>query len=208
LYSAFFFELLARVLGELAADPPRDDFEKPTRVRARQATPEFVTPKGPAQEVALSAAVAADESARYMGAHLRAFERLQGARNDRAEAAITLHSDEAVEFAQTASEALRQLASQLEGLIRHLPPNWSDGLTPEQQHKTARLEPRDLEDAALAFLFLGGLRVGNLKDAVAPSEELSSPESAEAEVKAAPTVFLGLADQLSHWSPPAQGQPD
>lgn len=204
LYSAFFFELLARVSKELAADPPRDDFDKPTRVGARHATPEFLDPQRPVEQLAVSTAVAADESARYMGAHLRAFERLQGAQSKRSESAAALHLQLAVKFAGEASGSLEALASELDGLFRHLPAGWVDRLTPEQQHEAARLRPQGLDEAALAFLFLGGLRVNNLEDAVAASEELSSPDSARAEVEAAPETFREIARLLARWSPPTR----
>jgi|SRR5664279_3933270 len=207
LYSAFFFELITRVSGDLAADPPREDFDKPTRVGARHATPEFVTPISPAERVAVKTAVAADDSARYMGAHLRAFERLQGAQNDRADSAAALHREEAVKFAREASEALGQLASELDELISYLPSDWARRLTPEQQYQAAQLEPQELDDDALAFLFLGGLRVSNLQDVVAPSNELSSPDSARTEVEAAPKVFRDLAGYLARWSPSTNEQP-
>jgi hypothetical protein len=142
-----------------------------------------------------------------MGAHLRAFERLQGAQNDRADSAAALHREEAVEFAREASEALGQLASELDELISYLPSDWARRLAPEQQHQAAQLKPQELDDDALAFLFLGGLRVSNFHYVVAPSAELSSPDSARTEVEGAPKVFRELAGHLARWSPSTNEQP-
>lgn len=206
LYSACFFGMLARVSGDLAADPPRKDFDTPTRVGARHAMPEFISPEGPVEELALNTAVAADESARNMSAHLRAFERLQGARKERAKPAAALRREEAVGFARKASEALERLASELDGLIGLLPKNWDRLLTPEQQDQVGRLQPPDLKKDALALLFLGGLRVSNLQDALTPINELSSPGAARTKVEATPQVFLDLAGLLARWSPPIRGR--
>lgn len=197
--------MLARVSGDLAADPPRPDFDTTTRAGVRHATPAFVAAQGPAEKLALGTGVAADDSARYMSAHLRAFERLQGARRSRAKTAAALRGEEAVDFAKQASEALVRLAGELDGLIEFLPPKWATRLTPEHQGRIAQLEPPEVEADALALLFLGGLRVNNLQDALTPITELSSPDSPRIELEGAPQVFRELAGRLTRWSPPSRG---
>lgn len=208
LYAACFFEMLARVSGDLAADPPRYDFDTTTRAGARHATPAFVVTERPVEDAAIGTAVAADQSVRYLSAHLRAFERFQGARGSRtktAKMATALRREEAVDFAEQAGRALNGLADSLSGLTDFLPPKWTTRLTPEHQNRISQLNPSDIEDDALALLFLGGLRVNNLQDALTPISELSSPDSARTEVEGAPQVFRDLAGQLTRWSPPRRG---
>lgn len=196
--------MLARVSGDLAADPPRPDFDTTTRAGTRHATPKFVTAQEPVEELALRTAVAADESARYMSAHLRAFERFQGARGSRVKTAKIAAADrreEAIDFAEQASRALISLADDLHALIGFLPPKWAEQLTPEHQDRIARLKPPEMKVDALALLFLGGLRVNNLQDAFTPISELSSTDSARIELEGAPQVFRDLAKRLARWSP-------
>jgi hypothetical protein len=201
LYAACFFKMLARVSGEVAADPPRPDFGTTTRVGGRHATPEFIAIQAPAEELALAAAAAADESARYLSAHLRAFERFQGAKRSRAKAAAAERREEAVDFAEQAGEALARVAGALDGLVGALPPKWTTQLTPEHQSRIAQLQVSEMDADSLALLFLGGLRISNLQDALTPITELFSLESARTELEGAPQAFRDLAGHLGGWSP-------
>lgn len=203
LYAAAFFEMLARISGEMASDPPRPDFETATRVRNRFAEPQHIATEDLLGSTAIRTAVAVDEAERYLGAHLRAFERLQEALRRGGSSVVAERRGEAIEYAREGSAALGEVAASLEELIPLLPRDWPEQLGPEQQERVARLTPPEIEPDTLALLFLGGLRVRDLQNALVPIAQLPESGSAQGELMSAPGAFRDLGDRLSRWSPPS-----
>ena len=101
----------------MSEDPPRTDFDSATRARRPYARPEFVLGEDPTTaRTAVAAGAAADLSAAYLGAHLRAYERYQGAIERESLPDARSRSNEAISFARDGAASLDNAANRLEEL--------------------------------------------------------------------------------------------
>jgi hypothetical protein len=204
LYAAAFFDLLARVAGRIVADPPRKDFRTSTRVRARFAKPQYLMTDEPSERLALEAAEAADHSEAYLAAHLRAFERLQGARQTGDHEAAAERAAEAVSHAHTSGGALRRLST----LVAELPQEpvaEREGLG-GRDRRSGRPRLSDVDRESLAVLFLGGLRLRDLEN-VLRGTRMQDSEVAADRLPAAAAAFRDLGEAMEAWEPPSESEP-
>jgi hypothetical protein len=120
LYAAAFFDLLARVAGRIFEDPPRGDFKTSTHVRTKFATPIYIATDAPLGRLALEAAQAADDAERHLAAHLRAFERFQGALGAGRQPEADQRAVESQRYARLGGDSLYRLAHPVAGIAERL----------------------------------------------------------------------------------------
>jgi hypothetical protein len=202
LYAAAFFDLLARVAGRIVADPPRKDFGVSTRLRSRFATPHLIATEDRRERLALEAAEAADTAEAYLAAHLRAFERLQGAEQASDRAAAAEREGESVRLAHMSGQALRDLSRLVAEISEGVPS--SPDRDPERRRGRPQLGEVDRE--ALATLFLGGLRLRDLEN-VLRGTRLEAAVGAPERLVAAAGSFRRFGDTMTGWTPPRESEP-
>ncbi len=194
LYAAVFFDLVARVTERISEDPPRSDFTTSTHVRPRFATPQYIETDDPSERIALESAEAADWSEAYLAAHLRAFERLQGARKADRSSEAAQRAEEAVKHARAAGRALQTLSARVGDL---------SGMAQERRVRSDRRgKPRlsDVSEGAQAILFRGGLRIRDLEN-VLQRTRLEDAAGARDRLLLASNTFRDFASVLSSWEP-------
>ncbi|HEX6603042.1 MAG TPA: hypothetical protein VF030_10410, partial [Solirubrobacterales bacterium] len=198
LYVAFFFDLVAIVAGEIAADPPRKDFTVSARVRPRFATPQYIETPEHDDEVLLATAAAADSAELYLAAHLRAFERMQGALQADKGAEARQRAEEAVEHAHSSGRALEELAARTRELAE---------IQPQAESARARREGRphlpEVSREAHSILFLGGLRIRDLKQ-VLQGTNLEDAAVANQRFAESSLSFQAFGEEMSGWTPPSE----
>jgi hypothetical protein len=180
----------------MADDPPRTDFATSTRVRARFATPQYIEPEDPSERAALEAARAADWAEAYLAAHLRAFERLQGARRAGRNPEAQQRAEEAAEHARASGRALQSLADRLADLERHSSARGRFG------ERTGRPHLTDVSEEAQAIMFLGGLRIRDL-DNVLQGTRLEDARVSTERFRDASATFAQFASVMAQWTPPS-----
>lgn len=201
LYAAAFFDLLARVAGRISEDPPRKDFATSTHVRPRFAKPDYISTDAPFEQLALEAADSADDAERHLAAHLRAFERFQGALKADRGAEADQRIEEARMQARLSSRALRRVANPVSGI--------ADQLAAAEPGELARSDRRgrphigDVSEEALAILFLGGLRIRDLEN-VLRGTRLEDANGAARQLRSAAESFRDFAAQMADWTPPTE----
>ena len=163
LYAAAFFDLLAKVAGRITKDPPRKDFTTSTHVRSRFAKPTYIETEIPFERLALEAAAAADDAEAHLAAHLRAFERFQGAFNADRKPEADQRAVEARKHAQMGSRALRRLANPVDSIAE------SFVEFKRMESRSGRPRIGEVDKETLAILFLGGLRVRDLENVLRES---------------------------------------
>jgi hypothetical protein len=197
LYAAFFFDLLAKAAEGIADDPPRRDFRTATRVRPSLATTQYIETDEPSDRVVLATAETADSAQRYLAAHLRACERMQGARNARHELEARQRADEATGHAHSASRALEQLSARMLELAkaeaRHSSSEWPRG----------RPRLTDVSASAQAVLFLGGLRNRDL-EVVLRGTRLEDAALADERFTGASESFRQFGLVMATWTPSSE----
>jgi hypothetical protein len=198
LYAAAFFDLLTKVAGQITEDPPRKDFTTSTRVRPRFAKPTYIETDVPFERLALEAAAAADDAEAHLAAHLRAFERFQGAFNAGRKPEAAQRGVEARNHAQLSSRALRQLANPVDSIAKGL---WPDSRRVETRSGRPRIDEVDKE--TLAILFLGGLRVRDLEN-VLQGTSFDDINAAAKHLSSAAESFREFGEAMEHWVPPTE----
>ena len=200
LYAAAFFDLLARVAGRIYEDPPRRDFTTSTHVRPTFATPAYIATDDSFERMALEAAQAADDSERRLAAHLRAFERLQGALAADRKAEADQRAIEAERYAQMGAHSLYQLADPVTAIAEQL----AAGSSRERDTQTGRRGRPSIDEVsedALALLFLGGLRIRDLEN-ILSGTRLEDTEVAVEHLLAAAENFRDFGRAMDRWVPP------
>jgi hypothetical protein len=198
LYAAAFFDLLARVTGRIAEDPPRSDFTISTHVRPRFATPGYIQTNVRFERLALEAAEAADDAEAHLAAHLRAFERFQGAVKAQRPAEASERIGEALTQARTSSQALRQLADPVSAIADEL--SGASGLS-RMEGRSGRPRIDQVSEEGLGVLFLGGLRIRDLEN-VLSGTRLDDTKVAARRLVTAAKRFRELSGVLERWAPP------
>jgi hypothetical protein len=202
LYAAVFFDLLGKVAKEIAEDPPRSDFTVSTQVRRRFATPQYIETDDPPARAALETAEAANWSEAHLGAHLRAFERLQGARRAGRNAEAAAREEEAVRHARTSDRSLRRVAARVGELARQVEGEAGQRVPPERR---GRPQLTDVDDDSQAILFRGGLRIQDL-ESVLRGTDLEDFKVAPDRLRSASDSFEGLAAEMASWEPPSPAE--
>lgn len=202
LYAAAFLDLLARVAERISADPPRKDFTVSTHVRARFATPARISTDAPFERLALEAAEAADAAEAHLAAHLRAFERFQGAVNAGASVDADQRLEEARSQARMSSRPLRRLTDVVTAIADH--PYLAQAQEPRSERsRSGRPGIDEVSQEAQALLFLGGLRIRDLEN-VLRGTRLSDSRIATERLPLAADRFRRLGDEMEEWSPPEE----
>jgi hypothetical protein len=204
LYAAAFFDLLARVTKRIAEDPARSDFTTSTHVRPQFATPQYIQAEERSESLALEAAETADHAEAYLAAHLRAFERMQGAlKADRASEA-SQREEEAIKHARAGGGALQALAARLEDMVEAISvePRREIGA---DEIRTGRPQRTDVSTEALAVLFLGGLRIRDLEK-VLRGTRLEDSRVAPNRFRSASTAFQRFGSAMTEWNPPRESE--
>ncbi len=202
LYAAVFFELFGRVAQRIANDPARDDFTSSTRRRLTFATPEYIHSDDPAEQAALRAALAADEAEANLAAHLRAFERFQGAYARGRESDAAQRGKEATRYAHSSGVTLQNVSTSLLDLIASLGDDWGERQSASLTRRIKRVQPTDIDEETLAVLFLGGLRIRDLENILTRSRQ-PDPQSAPKHLSNAPKAFELFAERMMQWRPPS-----
>lgn len=201
LLASWGFEEVGRGANAIADDPADFDYDHttqpgPRRIRfedvARFASEDLI-----AQD-ALSAAVASDDAQALMAAHLRAFERFQGAARRHDIQASRRLAGEARSHASKASHALigfsdsvSQMSASLAGVV-----------VPQQMFGTNVRHPRDLPSDVLAILYVSGLSVAALERVLGA---LGSFTMQTAVLDQAASASREMAAGLESWTPPTAG---
>lgn len=198
--SSWTLEEVGKRSQALADDPPDYDYDHRTMRRPRRIRYEEIESSAEGDEVARKAvalSVAADDAGSAMSAHLRAFERFQGAaaRND--DRARRLRGEEAVDYARQTSRELVTLAYALSNLRMRL----SD-LDLRAASVSGVRTAKDLRADVLSLLYLAGLPIPTLESllrqrATAPAPLGVLDEAADA--------AHALAAAFETWMPP-EGQ--
>lgn len=142
-----------------------------------------------------------DRAAAYLSAHLRAFERLQGAVEASAPAGVRdARATESVKYSIDAAVNLDAAVPQLRFLAATEPP-------PREVFRRtspAPSAPGDLPDGVLALLYLGGFPIAALQHALG-----SPPEDVPllSEYNQESIVLSEFADHLKTWTPPPRWGP-
>lgn len=202
LYAAAFFDLLARVAGRIFEDPPRNDFTTSTHVRAKFATPTYIETDAPLERLALEAAQAADDAERHLSAHLRAFERFQGALGAGRQPEADQRATEAERHAQLGGRSLYRLAGPVAAIAEQL----TAVQEPErgsQKGRHGRPRVDEISKDALAVLFLGGLRIRDLENILAGTRFEDADVAANRLLQAAER-FHDFGRTMDHWTPPRE----
>jgi hypothetical protein len=197
-FSSWTLEEISKGAQALADDPPDDDFDHRTAVRVTKIRREeaFRLTRGdPVAGAALSVTVQADEAHALMSAHLRAFERFQGAEARGNRSACAARSDEAVRYARDGSRALQHLAEQMSELAAQLV---GTDVAPGMPAALPQ-GPGSLPDEVLGILFLSGLPIQAL-DQVFQSRTLSGTIDV---LERAIVTTVDLATALAEWDPPS-----
>lgn len=204
LYAAAFFDLLARVAGRIAEDPARSDFTTSTHVRPRFATPQYIQAEERSESLALEAAETADHAEANLAAHLRAFERMQGALKAGRAPEAGQRAEEAVKHARASGTALRALATRLEEMaeVTAVEPR---GQSPADEARRGRAQRTDVNTEALAILFLGGLRIRDLEN-VLKGTRLEDSRVAPQQFRAASAAFQRFGLAMTEWNPPQESE--
>lgn len=197
LYAAAFFDLLAKVTGRIATDPPRRDYTVSTRTRLRFATPSHIATEDEFEQLALEAAERADDAEVWLAAHLRAFERTQGARKAQREAEAGEREAEAVRYAEASGQALHQLAAPLTEIAGRLAER------PEPGERSGHPRLGEVSEEALAVLFLGGLRIRDLENVLSGTRLEDRRVAGKGLLESAQT-FDRLGTEMEGWTPPEQ----
>ncbi len=197
-------EQLKLEAARMATDPPRDDFEvttnaRPARIKAEDLAP--VMQGDPITRLAMDTSLDLDHVAAALSAHVRAFERLQGA----VQASASAGTREA-----RASEATRFGIDVAVGIDRTLPVLSSLASTEGPPFDTfERSAPRsnapaDLPNDVLALLYVGGIPIGSLRQvlSVRPPEVPLMADYAEL---TAPLAELSA--ELKGWKLPPRWAP-
>jgi hypothetical protein len=201
LYAAAFFDLLARVAGRIFEDPPRRDFMTSTHVRARFATPTYIATDAPLERLALEAAQAADDAERHLAAHLRAFERFQGALEADRQPEANQRAAESQMYAHLGGDSLNRLVHPVAAIAEQLATTSAhEGSRHIGQSGRPRVD--DVSEAALAVLFLGGLRIRDLENVLAGTR-LEDADAGAKRLQQAADGFRKFGRAMNDWSPPS-----
>lgn len=203
LYAAAFFDLLARVAGRIYEDPPRRDFTVSARPRTRSATPSRIRTDDPFERLGLEAAETADEAEALLAAHLRAFERFQGALRAGDRAAGRQRSDEAQRYAGMGSGALRRLATLVTSIAED--PSASERRRDRPAARRGRPRVDEVGRESLSTLFLGGLRIRDLEN-VLSGVRLEEASAATPRLLSAAEGFRQFAEAMARWTPPTDSE--
>jgi hypothetical protein len=196
LYAAAFFDLLARVAERIAEDPPRLDFTVSTHVRPRFATPRYIETEDPSEGTALATAEAADWAEAYLAAHLRAFERLQGAHKAGRDSEAFQRAEEAVRHARASGRALQTLSARTAELAERV----DERQQAPSRGREGRPQLTDINDKALAVLFRGGLRIRDLEN-VLQGTRLEDADGATDRLRLSSSAFGEFASAMARWEP-------
>lgn len=204
LYLAAFFDLLFHVSGHIAADPPRPDFKTSTKVRPRLSRPDYISTDDRFEALALKAAAAADDAEAQLAAHLRAFERLQGASKANRRAEASARAEEARRYARSSGHALRQLA----GPVAEIAAELSENSRPRQSNRDVRRgrpQVNQVSRDALAIFFLGGLRIRDLENVLHGIEQEDSSQAVR-RLNSAAKTFREFGRTMEDWIPPQESE--
>lgn len=188
-------------LGEgargVANDPADWDYDHETvrrRARIREEAYELVAEDELASAI-LALASAGDEADAALKAHLRAFERWQGASRREDPQAATERADEATENAREASRLLGAVSRSSRAFVAALE---RDTESPPQPPVRGPRRPRDLPEPVLAALYLSGMPIGALRSALKGSYSRTVELSTFTELADASDQFSA---ELLVWQP-------
>jgi hypothetical protein len=210
---ATIFDVFGVVSGKWADDPPREDYDSATRVARTMIREEGleIVPAAPVAEAALQTGLSIDAASRYLGAGLRAFERMQGALARQSHLA-PLRASEAYGYSHEAGYALISAGQRLEELTRVLtedPARWFQDEDVEERNSSRPLRkaprllaPQRLPADVLAGLYTLGIPVADL-ERTSKRGGASSWRPERTREQAADLSALG--DSLREWEPKPVG---
>lgn len=194
-----FFKFLRRTARAIADDPPNDqEFRTPTRARAHRARLEHLFPSDDLERAAFVTAVGTDDADVELSAHLRAFERYQGAALREAAKEASARAGESRRYARLASSGLRHAADGLDGLRDVLAREPLDAMRSKASYRS---RPEELPKDTLALLYTGGLRIQELERLLSERKGGWGPDLQDV-LRSAAKSEREFADHLEVWEPP------